>query len=94
MIDAKEFVKDRNEAFIDFVNTDDMTKLNAYFKKYKIKKPISRKIIAAAIYKAVQECTDIPEDIKDKAFVKCLELGFSPFIPEHFINYSEDEVEK
>ena len=42
--------------------------------------PKDKKVFAAGIYKAVQQCTNIPQEIKDKAFTKCLELGFSPLI--------------
>lgn len=32
------------------------------------------------MYKAVQECTHIPANIKERALVKCVALGFNPFI--------------
>lgn len=34
----------------------------------------------AGIYKMAQYCTDIPDNVKDQAMIKCLELGFNPFI--------------
>lgn len=34
----------------------------------------------AGIYKAVQYCENIPQEVKIKAMQKCLELGFSPLI--------------
>ena len=79
---AKQFVKDRNEAFTDFVLNDDLTKFKAYAKKYEIEIPPSITIMKAAIYKAVQECTDISDEVKEIAFVKCIKLGFSPFMFE------------
>lgn len=84
-MNAKEFVNDRDTAFIDFVETGSMKKLKAYFRKYKMPMPKSSKILKAAIYKAVQECTDIPQTVKDKAFIKCLELGFYPYMTERSI---------
>lgn len=74
------FVKERNEAFVDFVETGSMRKVNAFCKKYGIQLPKKSKVKKAGIYKAVQECTDISEEIKNKAMIKCLELGFNPFI--------------
>lgn len=77
---AKQFVKDRNEAFIDFVLTGSMKKFNAYAKKYNILTCPDKTIQAAAIYKAVQECTNIPDDVKEIARKKCVELGFTPYM--------------
>lgn len=76
----EKFVKERNEAFIDFVRTGDTKKVRRYCKKYGVEIPKNRKVFAAGIYKAVQECTDIPEDVKALAMQKCLEIGFMPFI--------------
>lgn len=76
----EKFSKERDEAFIDFVKTGDFKKFNQYCKKYNIDMPKNRKVKAAGIYKDVFYCTDIPQDIKDKAFIKCLELGFTPLI--------------
>lgn len=80
MIDIKQFVKERDDAFIDFVRTDNTKKILKYCKKYGITVPENRKVFKAGIYKAVQECTDIPEDVKALAMQKCLEIGFMPFI--------------
>jgi len=77
---AKQFVKDRNEAFTEAVLNDDFSKFKAYAKKYGVPCPKSKKIMKAAIYKATQECTDIPQEVKDVAFDKCLALGFMPFM--------------
>ena len=40
-----------------------------------------------------QYCTDIPDDVKNEAMVKCLELGFNPFIEEFGIPDTEKEQE-
>ena len=76
----KQTVKERDEAFTDFVLTGSGIKLKAYCRKYGVRIPRSRKVFEAGIYKAVQYCTDIPEDVKNKAMIKCLELGFSPLM--------------
>jgi len=80
MTDFTQFVKDRNEAFTDFVLTGNTKKVRAYCRKYGVAMPKNRKVFAAGIYKGVQLCTDIPEDIKTLAMTKCLELGFSPLM--------------
>ena len=80
MSDMKRFVRDRDEAFIDFVETGSTVKVRKYCRKYGVDMPKDEKVFAAGIYKAVQQCTNIPQEIKEKAFVKCLELGFSPMI--------------
>lgn len=74
------FVKDRDTAFTDFVMTGSTKKVRAYCKKYGMPIPKNNKVFAAGIYKAVQQCTNIPEEVKEKAFMKCLELGFSPLM--------------
>lgn len=80
MSDMKRFVRDRDEAFIEFVETGSTAKVRKYCWKYGVDMPKDKKVFAAGIYKAVQQCTNIPQKIKDKAFTKCLELGFSPMI--------------
>lgn len=76
----KRFVKDRDNAFIDFVETGSTVKVRKYCRKYGVQMPKDEKVFAAGIYKAVCATTSIPQEIKDKAFTKCLELGFSPII--------------
>lgn len=80
MTDITVFVKERDAAFIDFVKTGHTKKLKAYCEKYGVEIPKDKEIMAAGVYKAVQQCTSIPEDIKEMAFIKCIKLGFSPLI--------------
>ena len=74
------FAKERDAAFTDFVLTGKTKKLLKYCRKYGVQVPKSRKAMAGGVYKAVQYCTNIPDDVKDIAALKCLKLGFSPFI--------------
>ena len=51
--------------------------------RQKIKAELRREnpdVMAAGIYKAVQEVTTMPDDIKVKAAMKCMKLGFTPFM--------------
>lgn len=79
-MNVTEFVKDRNNAFISFVKTDDLSEFYKYADRYQLSVPSDINITKAGIYKAVQECTDIPEDIKEIARKKCMELDFAPYI--------------
>lgn len=74
------YAKDRDKAFIALVMNDDIKPWINVCKKYGLKRPDSSRVEKVGIYKAVQYCTNIPEEIKGKAAVKCLNLGFNPFI--------------
>lgn len=78
-----EWVKERDEAFIHFVKTDDLSKVKTYCKRYGVKMPKSWKVMAAGVYKAVQGITSMPEDVKEMAMMKCLQLGFNPLMKPH-----------
>ena len=75
-----DFAKERDRAFIKAVVDDDWSGVLKYAKKYGVPVPKDEKVMKAGIYKAVQECTKIPDDVKGTAMRKCLELGFTPFI--------------
>lgn len=79
-MNMKRFLQDRREAFIKAVMEDNWDYVRVYCDRYRVAIPKDERIMKAGIYKAVQACTDIPKDVKDVAFMKCLELGFSPFM--------------
>lgn len=74
------FLADRREALTKAVMDDDWTAVNKYCRKYHVDMPKEKRIFKAGIYKAAVGCTDLPQDVIDTAFMKCLELGFSPLI--------------
>ena len=76
----ERFVRDRDKAFTAAVMNDDWQAFKMYCKKYEIPIPKSKKAMKGGVYKAVQQCTRIPQEVKDVAFMKCLELGMSPYI--------------
>ncbi len=76
----KEFIADRDNAMAAFVMSDDWEPVLAYCDKYEISLPEDSKVMAAGIYKAVQEITTMPEDVKKTAAIKCMKLGFTPFM--------------
>lgn len=77
-MDFKKLVRERDEALTEFVLTGRAEKVRAYCRKYGVPMPKKENVFAAGIYKAVQHCTDIPQDVKDIAAVKCMLLGFNP----------------
>lgn len=74
------YAKDRDKAFIALVMNDDIKPWIRVCKKYGLKRPDSSRVEKAGIYKAVQYCTNIPENVKNVAMQKCLEMGFTPFV--------------
>lgn len=74
------FAEERDKAFIKAVVDDDWKAVLKYSKKYGVPVPKKRNVMKAGVYKAVQYCTNIPEDVKVLAMQKCLQLGFTPLI--------------
>ena len=74
------FTKERDKAFTDAVVNDKWDGVKRYAKKYGVHLPKSEKVMKVVVYKAVRYCTDIPEDVKNIAMQKCLEMGFNLFI--------------
>ena len=74
------FAEERDKAFIEAVVNDKWDKVIKYSKKYGVPIPKKRNVMKAGIYKAVQFCTNIPEDVKVLAMQKCMKLGFNPII--------------
>lgn len=74
----KQYAKERDKAFEDVVLHDDLLGLREFCAKWRI--PMSKKenVQRAAVYKAVQECTNISEEVKQLAREKCVNLGFKP----------------
>lgn len=76
----RRFREDRDKAFTAFVMSDDWDAINEYCAKYGVKMSNDPVVVAAGVYKAVQEVKDIPDEVKVKAMIKCMKLGFTPFI--------------
>ena len=85
------FAEERDKAFIKAVVDDDWKAVRKYAKKYGVPVPKKINVMKAGIYKAVQYCTNIPEDVKVLAMQKCLQLGFSPLIEPYEPQESEDK---
>ena len=78
--DFKHFREDMDKAFIAFVMNDDWNAVKEYCTSYGVQMPENPDVMAAGIYKAVQEVKDIPDEVKVKAAIKCMKLGFTPFM--------------
>lgn len=74
------FSEERDMVFIDAVVNDNWSGVEKHAKKYDIPVPKDEKIMKAGIYKAVQYCIKIPEEVKILAMQKCIKIGFYPFI--------------
>ena len=79
-VDMKQFVKDRDNAFIAFVMNDDWEPVREYCNTYGVQMPDNPDVMAAGIYKAVQEVRGMPDAVKRMAAMKCMKLGFTPFM--------------
>ena len=70
----KRFLEDRKIAFTAFVMEDDFDAAVDYCRKYDIRMPTNINVFKLGIYKAVLECTDIPENVKMAAEQKIAEF--------------------
>jgi hypothetical protein len=75
-----DYAKERNNAFIEAVINDNWNPVKTYATKYNMQIPKSGKTMKAAVYKAVQYCADISDEVKEIAIIKCIKLGFNPLI--------------
>ena len=78
--DFKQFREDRDKAFTAFVMNEDWNAIKDYFTSYCMAMPDNPDVMAASVYKAVQEVISIPDEVKVKAAIKCMKLGFTPFM--------------
>lgn len=80
---AEEYAAKRDEALIEFINTDNDKKIRELMQS--VGTPIPEKIIVfyGGLYKSARYCTRIPEDVKRKAWNKCKKLGLKPYIEEY-----------
>lgn len=78
--DFKQFRKDRDSAMTAFVMRDDWEAVRKYCTTYGVSMPDDPDVMAAGIYKAVQEVPGLPDEVKYMAAMKCMRLGFTPFI--------------
>ena len=72
----RSFVKERDNAFRRAVLFDDWDGVYRYLVKYQMPCPKDSRILKAAIYKAVRECTLIDDDTKKLAAEKAKAMGF------------------
>ncbi len=70
----------RDKSMIKAVMEDDWSGIIRECKEDGVPIPDDPRIMKAGIYKAVQYCTKIPQDVKETAMLKCLALGINPFI--------------
>lgn len=93
-MNMRKYAKDRNEAFVEAVVNDNWDKVRKYSKKYGIPIPKNKAAMKAGVYKAVQYCKDIPDEVKLQAMQKCLEMGLNPYIEEYGIPELQKGLER
>lgn len=77
-LEIRRFVKERDRVFTDAVLNDNWFRVREFAEKNKIPLSDREEVMQAGIYKAVQVCTKIPDDVKAVARRKCIALGFKP----------------
>ena len=75
-----DFVKSRDDALVTFVKSGRLEKVYKHCEKYGVELPKDEIIMKAGLLKAVQECTNIQEDIKSEAAMKAMKMGFCPYM--------------
>lgn len=80
MNELRRFIKSRDKAFTAFVLHGDWDAVLKHMAQYgqSVPKWMPTKVAQAGVYKAVQEITSIPNEVKAIAAQKCIELGFRP----------------
>lgn len=77
---TKRYIQRRNTALKRFVLTGKYDCLAKFMRDYHITAPENKKIMEAGLYKATVHCAGIPDEVKEIARRKCIELGFNPEI--------------
>lgn len=80
MSDLKNYIRERDAAIIDYIETDSLSEWYKFAKKYNLVEPKSERVLKGALCKAAQGCTKIPKEVKLKAALMAIELGFYPYI--------------
>jgi hypothetical protein len=80
---AEEYAAKRDEALIEFINTDNDKKIRKLMQSVCTPIPDNIKVFHGGLYKSARYCTRIPENVKRKAWNKCKKLGLKPYIEEY-----------
>lgn len=83
LMKPEEYADKRDEALIEFIRTDDDTKIRNLMKQVGTPIPRNIRVFYGGLYKSARYCTRIPEDIKKMAWDKCCALGMTPYIAEY-----------
>lgn len=78
----RDYASERDAAFAAFVDDGNFSHIDSLIDKWGGKRIPHDDVGRAAVYKAVQECVGISEEVKTRAFLKCIDLGFLPWIGE------------
>ena len=76
MKEIKKFVNERNAALFSL----DRARIEAFFEKYELEKPVNDTVFWAVVYKCICSITSAPPDIAAQASAWLLEHGMTPEI--------------
>lgn len=76
MKEIKKFVNERNAALFSL----DRARIEAFFEKYNLEKPVNDTVFWAVVYKCICSITSAPPDIAAQANTWLLEHGMTPGI--------------
>ena len=71
--------KMRLRAMADYIRKGSLRRLGKYAREYGLTLPDDEAILAAAIYKEVQYTQDLPEDLKEIARDRLIEMRVNPY---------------
>lgn len=83
MMKPEEYADKRDAALIEFIKTDDDTKVRELMNQVGTPIPADERVFHGSLYKSVRYCTRIPDDVKKIAWDKCVAIGLKPYIPEY-----------
>lgn len=91
---AEEYATKRDEALIEFINTDSDKKIIELMQSVGTPIPDNIKAFHGGLYKSARYCTRIPEDVKRKAWNKCKKFGMKPYIEEYEDPFTLAQLER
>lgn len=72
-----EFTKERDFALTKAVMEDDFEPILAYFVKYHSPIMSNLRVVQGVTYKAAYNCLSLPQNVRERAKQKCIEIGMS-----------------
>lgn len=82
--DAKQrYAQLRDAALTEVIRTGREDAMLALCRQFGVEYPQSRRARYAGYYKMAQYCTNLPDEIREKALIQCIRMGFQPWIDDY-----------